>query len=216
MSPGNSEVALKASGYFSGMDVAVSAFYTWDDLPVRHRAVSATSGAPEIRLQPEHHRMTVFGLEFSRPWSDFVFRGEAAYYAGRYRETSVLDREPLPRDSLKWLLGVDWTPGDDWSLSAQLVNEKIFGHKSWLRAKENDTLVTLNISKKFLNQLLTLSSMIYCDADNGEFYNRSKAEYELADGFFASAGLDVFSGKDGQFGVYKENTQVWFRLKYHF
>jgi hypothetical protein len=58
--------------------------------------------------------------------------------------------------------------------------------------------------------------MIYYDVNNGEFYNRSKVEYELADGFFASAGLDIFSGNDGQFGVYRDNTQVWFRLKYSF
>jgi hypothetical protein len=52
--------------------------------------------------------------------------------------------------------------------------------------------------------------------NNGDLYNRSKVEYELADGLLAGAGVDVFSGKDGQFGVYKVNTQVWFRLKYSF
>jgi hypothetical protein len=127
-----------------------------------------------------------------------------------------MDRDPLPRDSLKWLLGLDWTPGDDWSISTQIVNEKIFGYESHLNAEENDALVTLNISKKILNQMLTLSNMMYYDVNNGEFYNRSKVEYELADGFFASAVLDIFSGNDGKFGVYKDNSQAWFRLKYNF
>jgi hypothetical protein len=212
----NSEVAIKASGYFSGMDIAASAFYTWDDIAARHRTVSYASGTPDVRFHPEHHRMTVLGLEFSRPWSDFVFRGEAAYYLGRYRETTVPNRDPSPRDSLKWLLGLDWTPGNDWSISAQILNENIFGHTSYLAAEENDSLVTLNISKKLFNQILTLSNMIYCDLNDGEFYNRCKVEYEISDGFFASAGLDIFNGKDGQFGVYRDNTQVWFKLRYNF
>jgi hypothetical protein len=135
---------------------------------------------------------------------------------GRYRETTVPDRNPLPLDSLKWLIGLDWTPGNDWSISAQILNENIFGHTSYLAAEENDSLVTLNISKKFFNQMLTLSNMVYCDVNDGEFYNRSKVEYEISDGFFASAGLDIFSGKDGQFGVYQDNTQVWFKLRYSF
>lgn len=212
----NSEIAMKMSGYFSGLDVAASVFYTWDDIPASHRTVSYASGTPSIIVSPKHHRMTVLGLEFSRPWSDFVFRGEAAYYVGRYRETTMLDRNPLPRDSLKWLLGLDWTPGDDWSVSAQIVNENIFGHESYLIAEKDDALVTLNISKKLLNQILTLSNMIYCDVNDGEFYNRSKVEYEVSDGFFVSAGLDIFSGNDGQFGVYRDNTQFWFRMKYSF
>jgi hypothetical protein len=212
----NSEVAMKVSGYFSGVDVAASAFYTWDDMPARHRSVSYASGAPDIRFRPKHHRMTVLGLEFSRPWSDFVFRGEAAHYIGRYRETTAPARDPTPKDSLRWLLGLDWTPGDDWTVSAQALNEKIFGYKPHLSARENEPLVTLNISKKLLNQTLTLSNMIYYEPDDGEFFNRAKAEYEIADGFFASAGVDVFSGGDGQFGVYRDNTQVWFKLKYNF
>ncbi|MDR3175021.1 MAG: hypothetical protein LBU06_00585 [Desulfovibrio sp.] len=216
ISLGNSEVALKASGYFSGVDAAASVFYTWDDMPVRRRALSLESGAPVVRLRPEHRRMTVFGLEFSRPWSDFVFRGEAAYYLGRYRETIAPDRNPSPRDSLKWLFGVDWTPGEDWSVSAQIVNERMFGHAAYFSAEEDDTLFTLNIAKKLFNQTLTLSNMVFCDVNNGEFYNRGKVEYEISDGFFASAGFDAFSGKNGQFGVYRDNTQAWFRLKYSF
>ncbi|MDR2820343.1 MAG: hypothetical protein LBB60_07430 [Desulfovibrio sp.] len=212
----NSEAAVKLSGYFSGMDVAASAFYTWDDMPARRRAVSRASGVPEVRLRPEHHRMTIYGLEFSRPWSDFVFRGEAAYFVGRYRETTALDRNPPPKDSLKWLLGVDWTPGDDWTISAQILNEKIFGYQRCLGAEENDSLATVNISKKLFNQMLTVSNMLYYDLNDGEFFNRGKVEYEIANGFFASAGVDIFSGKNGQFGMYENNSQIWFKLKYSF
>ncbi|WP_321390018.1 DUF1302 family protein [uncultured Desulfuromusa sp.] len=62
----NSEIALKVSGYLSGLDIAASAFYTWDDSPAYHRHVEyAGNGSATITYQPEHHRLTVFGLEGS-------------------------------------------------------------------------------------------------------------------------------------------------------
>lgn len=214
-SPENVEIAARLSGYYSGLDVAASAFYTWDDLPAYHRSLSYADGAVDIGYRPRHHRLTVYGLEFSRPWSDFVFRGEAAWYVGRYRESTATD--PVQRDSLKWLLGLDWTPGDDWSIYAQFINESIFGNTAALTADPSDSLITLHVSKKLFNQTLTLSDMVYVDLNDGDFYNRIKAEYELRDGLFASVGLDVFcGGRDGQFGVYKDNSQAWCKIKYSF
>ena len=206
----NMEFAAKVSGYFSGLDVAVSIFHTWDDTPVSFYSVE--NGAVHIR--PEYKRMTVAGLEFSRPWSDFVFRGEAALYLGRYR--AAAHGEPMPKDSLKWLLGLDWTPGDDWTVGMQIVTESIFDYHPNLEADAHDTLLTLNISKKMYNQLLTLSNMVFVDANDGNFYNRAKAEYELGDGLYWSVGVDYFSTGRGQYGVYHDNSFVWTKLKYSF
>lgn len=206
----NMELAAKLSGYFSGLDVAVSIFHTWDDMPAYFYSIDGNA----VQIEPEYKRMTVAGLEFSRPWSDFVFRGEAAWYIGRYRTTT--DGNPIPLDSLKWLLGLDWTPGDDWTVGAQIVTESIFDYHPAIDADAHDSLVTLNISKKMYNQLLTVSNMVFLDLNDGEFYNRIKAEYELGDGLYWSVGLDYFSSGNGQYGVYHDNSFVWTKLKYSF
>ena len=206
----NMELAAKLSGYFSGLDVAVSIFHTWDDMPAYFYSIDGNA----VQIEPEYKRMTVAGLEFSRPWSDFVFRGEAAWYIGRYRTTT--DGNPIPRDSLKWLLGLDWTPGDDWTVGAQIVTESIFDYHPAIDADAHDSLVTLNISKKMYNQLLTVSNMVFLDLNDGEFYNRVKAEYELGDGLYWSVGLDYFSSGKGQYGMYHDNSFVWTKLKYRF
>jgi hypothetical protein len=67
-----------------------------------------------------------------------------------------------------------------------------------------------------MNQTLTLANMIYCDLNRGEFYNRSKVDYEIRDGLHVSVGLDLFSSGAGQYGMYHDNTQVWCKLKYDF
>lgn len=212
----NSEIALKVSGYFSGLDVASSVFYTWDDYPAYHRRVEDDGDIVRVSYIPEHHRLTVFGLEFSRPWSDFVFRGEAAYYKGRYYETKDLAEDPVPKDVFKWLGGIDWSPGNDWSLIAQLTGDYIVDHEDRLEDEEHDLLATLNISKKLLGQTLILSGMIYYDMDDNEIYNRVKAEYAVTDAFHVSVGADIFHGGDGQFGKYEDNSQVWIKAKYSF
>ncbi len=211
----NMEMALRISGYFSGLDVAASAFYTWDDTPTLHVGREAGYNNALV-IRPKHHRLTVFGLTLSRPWSDCVFRGEAALYRRHYLAASVPENGPLAKNLVKWLAGVDWTPGDDWTITAQVVGQFIAQYEADLRARENSFLGTLNISKKLMNQRLTLSNMLYVDCDNSGLFNRLKGDYEVADGLHLSTGLDIFQGNDGTFKAYTNNSQAWIKATYHF
>ena len=218
--PGNSladsELALKVSSYLSGLDLAASVFYTWNDYPTLHRTVTNAGESALVTLNPQHERLTVFGLEGAMPWSAFVFRAEAAYYKGRYCEPESVYDEPQRKDGYKWLGGVDWTPGNDWSVIAQLTGEGIWNHDDRLADPAHATTATLNISKDLLHQTLIISNMMYWSIDDGEIFDRIKAEYEVRDGLHLSAGADIFCGDDGQFGVYEDNSQVWVKAKYSF
>ncbi|MBM9616920.1 hypothetical protein JWJ90_21905 [Desulfobulbus rhabdoformis] len=211
-----SEFALKISSYLSGLDLAASVFYTWDDFATRYRTVTSVGDNILVELTPRHERLTVFGLEGALPWSEFVFRAEAAYYKGRYYESESVYHQPQQKDGYKWLGGVDWTPGDDWSVTAQLIGDGILNHDDRLADPAHATMVTLNVSKDLLHQTLTVSNMLYWSVDDGEIFNRIKAEYEMRDGLHLSAGVDIFSGDDGQYGVYEDNSQVWVNVKYSF
>lgn len=208
----NMEIAAKVSGYFSGLDVAASAFYTWDDTPALHPSLDGHT----LVINPKHHRLTIFGLAFSRPWSDFVFRGEAAFYQRQYLACSSPASKPLARNLVKWLAGVDWTPGNDWTITAQVVGQSIFHYRPSLTARKDSFLGTLNISRKLMNERLTISNMLYLDCDNSGLYDQLKADYEVCDGFHLSAGLDIFQGNGEQFKKYENNSQVWIKAKYDF
>ncbi len=212
----NSEIALKVAAYLSGLDVAASVFYTWDDYPAYHRTTRSEGDTLFVDYAPRHHRLTVFGLEFSRPWSDFVFRGEAAYYMGKYHEAGAVNIDPIQKDLLKWLGGVDWTPGNDWTLIAQLTGDYIVDHDARLADDMHEAMATLNVSKKLLNQTLTLSSMLYYQVNQNETYIRPKVEYAVTDAWHLFVGADIFCGDDGDFGVYRDNSQVWVKAKYSF
>jgi hypothetical protein len=212
----NGEIALKVAAYLSGLDVAASVFYTWDDNPAYHRTIRSEGDTVFIDYAPRHHRLTVLGLEFSRPWSDFVFRGEAAYYIGKYHETNSIALDPIQKDLLKWLGGVDWTPGNDWTVIAQIAGDTIIDHDASLADKAFETMATLSISKELLNQTLTVSNMLYYDLNENEIYTRPKADYALTDALHLMTGADIFCGDYGDYGKYRNNSQVWVKVKYSF
>ena len=213
---GESEFALKVSSYLSGLDLAASVFYTWNDHATLHRTVTGDGDSPLVTFTPKHERLTLFGLEAAKPWSDFVLRAEAAFYKGRYYEPESVHDQPLQKDGYKWLGGVDWTPGNDWSVTAQLTGDGILNHDDRLADPAHATMATLNVSKEILHQTLTLSNMVYWSIDDSEIFDRIKAEYEIRDGLHCSAGADIFRGDDGRYGVYEDNSQVWVKVKYSF
>jgi len=212
----NSEIALKVAAYLSGLDAAASVFYTWDDHPAYHRVTRRDGGTFFIDYAPRHHRLTVLGLEFTRPWSDFVFRGEAACYIGKYLETDTVAMDPIKKDRLKWLGGVDWTPGNDWTVIAQLAGDWIMDYDSRLADDAHELVATMSVSRQLMRQTLTLSNMLYYDLNENEIYVRPKADYALTDDFHLFVGADVFCGDDGDFGRYRNNSQVWVKAKYSF
>ncbi len=212
----NTEIAVRVSGYFSGLDVAASVFYTWDDTPALHPVIGGENDTTSLLIQPKHHRLTIFGLGFSLPWSDFVFRGESAFYRGQYLACVSPVYDPLAKNSIKWLAGADWTPGDNWTITAQLVGQSVLDYESSLAAEENSFLATLNVSKKLMNERLTIANMLYLDCDNSGIYDRIKADYEVSDGLHLLVGMDIFRGSEGQFNLYEDNSQVWMKAKYNF
>lgn len=205
----NMEIAGKIAGYFSGLDVAASVFHTWDDRPALHATNSPTE------LAAKYHRLTIFGLEFSRPWSDFVFRGESAFYKQQYLPTSQAGK-PLAKNLIKWLLGADWTPGGNWTLTAQIVGTNIFQYETTLQAPQNGFLATLNISKKYMNERLTFSNLLYFDFEENGYLDRFKVNYEIADGFHLATGADIFGGDSGLTATYQNNSQAYIKATYNF
>jgi hypothetical protein len=210
----NSELAMKVSAFFSAMDVAASVFYTWDDNAVGFRDVLETGDDIDIDYRPDYRRMTVFGLECARPWSYFVFRGEAAFYRGKYFYADSISNDPLKKNSLKWLAGADWSPGNDWSVTGQLIGEAIFDYTPDLAADRHALSATLNISKKLFHQTWTLSNMVYYDINGNEYFDRIKAAWDAADGLTFTVGADIFDGDDGAYGRYRDNSQAWIKVKY--
>jgi hypothetical protein len=212
---GGGEIGLRAAGYFSGLDAAVSFFRGYSDFPTLGPPVSSGAGGGPSYREALYHKSTVLGLEMSKPSGNFVFRGEAAATLGRVRQSRDMTAGPVKENSVHYLAGLDWTPGSDWTISGQFSGERILGDNDSADPTEN-YLATLSVSKKFLRQILTVSDMVYLDLSDRGFYNSLKFDYEVSDGLIVTLGLDVFRGSGGMFSFYEDNSQAWFKVKYYF
>ena len=214
----NGEIGAKYSFFLPGFDFAFSYFYTWNDFPyyvfTENPKESETSS---YNATPEYHRLHIAGIEFSKPYNDFVFRGEAAFSHGNFYRFGDKELSLQKKDQIKWLLGVDWYPGNNWSLLFQVTEDRILDYSKEISKKEHSTMVTFNLSKKLLREKLTLSGMHYFNMDIKDSFTRLSAEYQVMDGFSLFFGSDIFTGdREGDFGRYKDNTEVWAKARYSF
>ncbi len=208
----NSEIAGKISFYLSGIDFAFSGFYTWDDLPIIHeQTVNDTT-----YLQPEHHRLKYLGMEMNKPIGNFVFRSEIAFYQNKFFRNLSTEDKTDKKNLLKAMLGLDWYPGDDWDFSFQFADDLILKYDEDLESDENNSVATLNISKKILRQTLGFSNMLYYGFNEKDIYDQIAMDYALTDELHLFCGMDIFAGNDGYFGKFKNNSQIWFKVKYGF
>lgn len=209
----NGELGAKYALFLPGFDMAVSYFYTWNDFP--YYAYTGNTGSCQVN--PQFYRLHIYGLELSRPYNDFVFRGEAAFSHGNRYLSTPRDASLEKKDQIKWLLGLDWSPGSNWFLSFQVTEDRILDYSAKIQQTKQSAMVTANISKKLFREKLILSGMHYLNLDEKDSLTRLSSEYQVMDGFSLFFGSDIFTGKrSGGFGRYKDNTQVWARAKYSF
>ena len=208
----NSEIAGKISLYLSGIDLAFSGFYTWDDLPIIHeQTVNDTT-----HLQPEHHRLKYLGMEMNKPIGDFVVRSEIAFYQNKFFRNLSADDRKDKKNLLKAMLGLDWYPGNDWNFSFQFADDLILKYDDDLETDENNPVATLNVSKKILRQTLGFSNMLYYGFNEKDIYDQIAIDYAVTDELHLFCGVDIFAGDEGYFGSYEDNSQMWFKMKYSF
>lgn len=213
---GNSEIGGRLSVFFSGIDMSVVSLYTWNKLPVF--STSFSEGMDTTFLVPEHHRLFMTGFDLSATLGSLVLRGEGAYFGGEYYPTELKgsSNHLITRDVIRYLIGLDWYPGNEWTLTGQLSHTHILKYSREMSCKQNNVLATLGISKKLLRSTLSISTFGYMDLSTKGFFNRTSIDYSLSDPIHLCAGVDLFGGDGGMFGIYKDNSEVWIKVKYSF
>jgi len=212
----NSEIGGKVSFYLSGFDVSLAALYTWNKLPV---FTSVTSpGLDSTILIPEHHRLMMTGFDLSKPMGSLVIRGEGAFFRGEQypSEMNGMSNHLIRKNVVRTLVGLDWYPGADWTITGQFSHACILEFEQEMDCNRHNVLATLGISKKMLRSTLSLSTFGYMDLTTLGFFNRTSIDYSLSDQIHLCTGVDLFGGDGGMFGLYKDNSEVWIKVKYSF
>lgn len=201
------EFAGKFALFLPEIDLAVSMMYLWDDYPI------ITTEDQIIHL--EYHRDTIIGFETAIPLGDFVIRSEIAYYLQKNFQKKDFTGG-TQHQMIHWLIGFDWSPGNNWSIMAQCSQRSILSNSTKLLENQHRWIATLNIQKKILRETLTISNMFYLELDSPDGMNRFTIDYALTDPFHILGGSDYLFGTSGYFAQFKKNTQIWIKIKYSF
>jgi len=212
----NSEFGGRFSLYLSGIDLSLSSLYTWNKMPVFRTSLSA--GQDTLFMHPEHHRLWMNGFDLSKTLGSLVTRVEGAFLMGEYypSEMNGFSNHLIKKEVIRYLIGLDWYPGGEWTLTGQCSHACILNGSEGLDGRQHSLLATLGISKKLFQSTLSLSTFGYVDIINEGYFNRTSLDYSLSDQIHLFAGVDLFGGDAGMFGIYQNNSEVWIKFKYSF
>lgn len=206
----NAEFALKATtGQFLETEITLSYFYTWDDYPVLFRKMRVDFD-PEQTFFPTYTRISIFGATFIKPVNKYIVKGEIAYVPDKYfgiaNDTDgdgdgFLDQNGVFKKAhIRWGLGVDFNY-KGMEVSPAIVQWVIMAYDKPIIQDEFDTSLSLYLRKELheinaLFELLAIYSINFKDA-----YLQPKIAFRITDSLQITAGFDLFSGENSQFGV---------------
>ena len=223
----NSELFLKWSAMTSKVDFEFMGGYTWDDNPTMHVqkqfVMDNTSTPPTptlsgLTITPQYHRLTVAGGSFSTEIKGLIFRGEGAYYYGKYFQTE----DPLATDALvqknylNYVAGLDFNIGSV-KLSTQFIQKYILEYNENMSENEFHNTATFMARYDMMRETLHLELFSYIGLSDKDALIRPKVTYDFDDSFSLLLGANIFVGeREGQFGQYQDNSMVYAKIKYAF
>lgn len=210
----NSEIGGRLSFYLSGIDFSVSALHTWNKIPVFSKSLSEDK--KEIEIMPHYSRLDMLSVDFSLPIDKFILRGEFAEYLNELQMIDVETKKEVKMNTNQLLIGLDYYPGDEWTLMAQYSQKYVPNYTGKLMQEKYSRMSTICITKKLFRSTFTLSTFSYLDISNESHFNRSYIDYALSDNIHVFIGYDYLGGDSGMFGMYKNNSEYWFKAKYSF
>ncbi len=210
----NIEYGGKLSFALPGVDFSLASLHTWNKMPV----ITYRPTTTHVEVSPQYYRMGFFGGDVSKPLGPFILRGEMAFNVDKHfsykPETGNMAQKGF--NTVNYLVGVDWYAPHEWTVMTQFSSESILGYENQIAQPHHNSLLTLNVSKKLLDNTLQFSNFTYFDLNHKGWYSRFTSSYDLNDHIRLSAGYDWFGGTEGVFGMYKNNSEIWIRARYSF
>ncbi len=219
----NSELFLKYSALTTYIDFEFMGGYMWDDDPTVFTSfVPNGSGGMDLLITPEHQRLSLAGGSFSTTLGPFVFRGEAAYYFGKYFNTITpqIDRGVIQKDYIHYMVGLDFTLWDI-TFSSQFIQKAIMDYEDVIKPNpffkdQYNNMMTFLARYSMLNETLDLELFTYYDFEYDDALVRPRILYDFSDSINLQFGVNIFTGTEGQFGQFNENDMVYGKIIYSF
>ncbi len=143
------EFGIRVSGLVANTDVALIFFHGWEDNPSISgptEFIGFDPDTPLIASRIDYARMDMLGLNFTRPWSKFILRGELAHFIDkRFHSRKTLTMDPddpdwpaelesstrmYEKDMLQLMVGADYSGISNVTLSLQFEEKFIMNFDS--------------------------------------------------------------------------------------
>src|SRR5436309_6012714 len=219
-----SEGGVRLSVLRQGWDVALIYYDEADKSPVLfQRRVAQPPGPEVVVLDPQHPRLHIIGATLAKSFEPVVMRAEAALTLGkRYETANPLDPDGVVRrDTLDWLVGVDYTLVETVDTALQLSQKILMGSATNLTragvAAQVTTSVTLRATTGFFDNTLNPTVLFVAGVNRGDFRLSPRIDYLVSGAVTLSVGADLFEGPHRTlYGQFDRNDRVTFTTTWRF
>ncbi|HEY3101376.1 MAG TPA: DUF1302 family protein [Methylomirabilota bacterium] len=219
-----SEGGVRLSVLQRGWDVSLIYYDQADKTPVFfQRRVSQPAGPDIVVIEPRHPRLHIVGATLGKSFEPVVVRAEAALSIGkRYETTDPLDPDGVVRrDTLDWLVGVDYTLFERVDTSLQLSQKVLMGSATNLTrpgvAAPVTTSVALRVTTGFFDNTLNPTLLFVVGVNRGDFRLSPRIDYLVSQAVTLSLGADLFEGpRLTLYGQFDRNDRVTLTTTWRF
>ena len=213
----NMNYGVRLSTLVDGWDLSAFAYSSMDVEPTFYRQVIAAP-QPVLSYQARHNRIDQYGGTLAKDFGSIVLKGEAVYTHGRdfYVTTPTDSDGVVPKNTLDWALGLDFSLPADTRLNLQVFQRLFFDYNPDLLSDkhENGYSVLLNhkLTSKLEAELTWISSLNQTD-----WLLRPRLLWNFERNWRLAVGVDVFEGPPlGLFGRFADKDRVYSELRYSF
>jgi len=219
-----SEGGARLSVLRQGWDVSLIYYDQADKLPVLFQRRTPQPPRPDIiSLDPQHPRLHIVGATLGKSFEPVVVRAEAALSVGkRYETADPLDLDGVVRrDTLDWLVGVDYTFFEKLDTALQLSQKVLFGSATNLNrpgvAGQVTTSFSLRVATGFFDNTLNPTLLFIVGVDRADFRMSPRIDYLVSSAVTISVGADIFEGPHQTlYGQFDRNDRVTFTTTWRF
>jgi hypothetical protein len=223
-SPARSEGGVRVSVLRAGWDVALIYYDQADKSPVFFQRRAPQPGRPDVVvLEPRHPRLHIVGASLAKSLEPVVVRAEAALSVGkRYETTDPLDADGVVRrDTLDWLVGVDYTFFQTLDAALQVTQKVLMGPATNLTrpgvAARATTFVTLRLATGFFDNTLNPSVQLTAGVNRGDVRLSPRLEWVVSGAVTVAVGADLFEGpRPTLYGQFDANDRVTLTTTWRF
>ena len=229
----NSEYGFKFSSFFFGTDISVLFLNGFHDQPAAQLdSMNMTQVLTSVEkidsyLTPYYYRSNMYGFNFSRSLFSMVVRGEMGYFLNRRFPDFGAELLTSESDFFQGMIGLDVSGPYNIGISFQGIQQQIIEHTDSMADKKIYHMASILVRGAFLRETAYITALGILDLNDVEWQVRdfSKSaglsrfifDYSWMDGLTLSFGADIMWGKQNSiFGQFKNNDNLFFKVKYSF